>query len=250
MERSLNVIIVVVILVVVIGAGIGAFYYLADSSDSDNQPDDTPDEKNRKPVAFFKGNTSGIVGQTLYFDANGSKDNDGYIVAYEWDFGDGGTFSSGNSTVANNTFYTAGTFRVNLTVRDNMGASDSYSQDVTVRPQDFQKSQSTVLLERIGINAINETFPIEIFVVSLQINISFTGAASGGLSISDAELEVILYDPMGIIIENQTKGSRFNREYINFFFDDPLLLINGDYELVATCTQGALYIDYEIMVRY
>ena len=83
---------------------------------------------------------------------------------------------------------------MNLTVRDNEGATDSYSQDVTIRPQDFEKSQSTVLLERIGINVINETFPIEIFVVSLQINVSFSGASSGGLSIGEAELEVIIYD--------------------------------------------------------
>jgi len=58
-----------------------------------------------------------------------STDPDGTIVSWYWDFGDGST-----STVQNPThrYLTAGTYVVSLTVTDNEGASDIYSEALTV----------------------------------------------------------------------------------------------------------------------
>ena len=50
-----------------------------------------------------------------------------------------------------------------------------------IRPQDYEKSESTVLLERLGISNVNETKPIEVFVVSLWINVS-SGRLNGSLT--------------------------------------------------------------------
>jgi hypothetical protein len=131
-----------------------------------------------------------------------------------------------------------------------MGATDSYSLKVTIRPQDYEKSESTVLLERLGISNVNETIPIEIFVVSLWINVSFVGASSGTFPIGDATLEVTLTDPFGVVIANSTEETMLRNVYLDFYFDDPETLIEGHYDLAMTCLEGALVLDYEIIVRY
>ena len=190
---------VIIVVVVLVGAAIAIYYNYGGITESKKKPEPEPDIQNRKPVAFFKGNTSGIVGDELQFDANGSKDNDGYITSYKWDFGDGGEITKAatdpNATLANHTYIIPGTFTVNLTVRDNMAASDSYSMKVTIRPQDYERSENTVLLERFGIDTVNETIPVEIYVVSMWINVSFVGASSGTFPIGDATLEVTISDP-------------------------------------------------------
>ena len=250
MEKGIVILIAIIIIAAGSGSAVYLAFYLNPSDDDGGKKQETPPETNKKPVAFFKGNNSGIVGHELNFDANGSSDSDGYIVSYKWDFGDGGEHFSVNSTLANHTYLTPGTFVVNLTVRDNQGASDYYSQHVTIKPQDYEKTQSTVLLERLGIDTVSENITIEIFVASLWINVSFMGASTAGLPIGDAELEVIIYDPVGMIIANQTKQTRFRSVYMDFYFDDPEVLIPGEYNMEATCLSGALYLNYEIIVRY
>jgi subtilisin family serine protease len=63
------------------------------------------------------------------FDASGSYDPDGTIVAYDWEFGDGNTASG---AAASHSYDAAGTYSVVLTVADNEDATDTESRDVTV----------------------------------------------------------------------------------------------------------------------
>jgi PKD repeat protein len=67
---------------------------------------------------------------TVEFDGSGSKDDDGSIVSYSWDFGDGST-GSGESTT--HSYTTSGAYTVTLTVTDNEGALDSDTMTVLVR---------------------------------------------------------------------------------------------------------------------
>jgi PKD repeat protein len=79
------------------------------------------------PVASFTA-TPGVAPLEVDFDGSASTD-DGTIVAYEWDFGDGNT-ASGQTTT--HTFATAGTYTVALTVTDDEGMTGATSQSVTV----------------------------------------------------------------------------------------------------------------------
>jgi PKD repeat protein len=243
-----NTAIVVGVIIIVIAAAVGGWYawsyYTFPSGQTEEPP--PPPPKNKPPVAFFKGNTSGVVGDELVFDPNGTRDDDGYITTYDWDFGDGKTISANNDSKVNNTYLSPGEFTVNLTVRDNAGATDSFSKIVTIRQQDYIDTTQAVLLSRIGIDQINDTIPVDINPISLWINISFMGASTDG----DAELEVIVYDPLGGIIGQDNKTTRIQQNNIDFYFDDPYVLIPGDYELIATCLKGTLYLNYRVEVRY
>jgi len=87
---------------------------------------------NRPPVASFTFSpVNPLVGQTIFFDASGSYDPDGYITNYQWDFtGDGFPDASGVRTTYS--FFASGSYLVTLTVTDNMGATASTSQWINV----------------------------------------------------------------------------------------------------------------------
>jgi|AntRauTorckE6833_2_1112554.scaffolds.fasta_scaffold00149_11 Tol biopolymer transport system component/chitodextrinase len=81
---------------------------------------------NEPPVAEF---IYECVNLSCDFNASGSTDPDGTIESYEWIFGDG-TGNTGESVSKN--FETSGTYTVELTVTDNEGASDIFSEEITL----------------------------------------------------------------------------------------------------------------------
>jgi vibriolysin len=84
-----------------------------------------PGGTNQDPVADFTSSTSGLTAN--FTDA--STDSDGTIVSWAWNFGDTNTSSSQNPS---HTYASSGTYTVSLTVTDDDGATDTYSDSVTV----------------------------------------------------------------------------------------------------------------------
>jgi len=79
---------------------------------------------NEIPVAVPGGPYSGSAGEEIVFNGSGSTDNDGEIVEYKWDFGDGQEGSGVNPT---HVYQAEGTYSISLKVRDN---DDAYSASV------------------------------------------------------------------------------------------------------------------------
>lgn len=78
---------------------------------------------NQWPVAVAGANVQEAdVPFTVNFNATGSTDPDGSIVAYAWDFGDGATSTAANPSHA---YTTPGQYVATLTVTDNQGAKSS-----------------------------------------------------------------------------------------------------------------------------
>lgn len=94
-----------------------------DASHSVTVSDSEP--TNDAPTAAFSFDTTDL---TATF-TDGSTDSDGSIVAYSWNFGDGGTSTSANPS---HTYASAGTYSVTLTVTDDDDATNSTSHSVTV----------------------------------------------------------------------------------------------------------------------
>ena len=70
------------------------------------------------------------VGDEVVFDASASKDPDGQIVEYLWDFGDGSPAESGPTVI--HVYNSPGQYTVKLTVTDDQGLSASAEKPITV----------------------------------------------------------------------------------------------------------------------
>ncbi|WP_212637886.1 PKD domain-containing protein [Desulfocicer vacuolatum] len=84
---------------------------------------------NSPPRSDAGGAYSGIEGEMVQFNGDGSTDSDGMIVSYAWDFGDGSA-ASGIAPV--HTYGAAGSYTVTLTVEDDDGATDTSTAQVTI----------------------------------------------------------------------------------------------------------------------
>ena len=82
---------------------------------------------NERPTAAF---TSSIHWATVNFDASTSSDPDGFIVNYDWDFGDGSAHGSG--LLPSHMYATSGSYAVILTVTDDGGRSHQVVHTVDV----------------------------------------------------------------------------------------------------------------------
>jgi len=76
------------------------------------------DFEGEPPVADFSVPSNASTNQTIVFDASGSFDEDGVIISYLWDFGDGKT---GTGSSPSHIYETPGEYHVILTVTDNKG---------------------------------------------------------------------------------------------------------------------------------
>ncbi|MFH2110668.1 MAG: PKD domain-containing protein [Candidatus Bathyarchaeota archaeon] len=88
------------------------------------------DHINAPPTAFFRC-MGGAAGFSMRFDGSESRDPDGDVVTYSWDFGDSHT-----STLVEpvHTYEAGGEYEVTLLVRDEYGSMGRYSQIIEVKP--------------------------------------------------------------------------------------------------------------------
>ena len=89
-------------------------------TDSDGDSDPTEPPQNRAPYADAGINYAEKVGAAVMFSAEDSYDEDGTIISYKWNFGDG---STGSGKTVSHEYDSTGIYNVNLTVTDNDGAN-------------------------------------------------------------------------------------------------------------------------------
>ncbi|MCP4344360.1 MAG: PKD domain-containing protein [Desulfobacterales bacterium] len=82
---------------------------------------------NFPPTADAGKSRTVCIGQ-VFFDGTGSKDPDGNIISYEWDFGDGGKGSGGRPV---HIYRSPGIYEATLTVTDNSGTATNKASAVT-----------------------------------------------------------------------------------------------------------------------
>ncbi len=87
-------------------------------------------ETNNPPTAnFVYSPQNPKVNEIVYFNASASFDNDGTIVSYRWDFGDG---STAQGVTATHRFSGKKTYTVLLIIVDNSGNNASTSKEISV----------------------------------------------------------------------------------------------------------------------
>ncbi|MBK3496545.1 collagenase ColA [Viridibacillus sp. YIM B01967] len=89
----------------------------------------TDNGENQAPIVNMNGPYAGVENEKIQFKSDGSKDEDGEIVSYLWDFGDGKTSEEANPT---HVYEQAGTYDVTLKVKDDKGIESKDQAIVTV----------------------------------------------------------------------------------------------------------------------
>ena len=85
---------------------------------------------NTPPTASFTAPTAGSVGIPVAFDGSGSTDPGGTITDWSWNFGDSGSLATGKTTTK--TYMAAGSYTVQLTVKDDMNATGTTTRTIVV----------------------------------------------------------------------------------------------------------------------
>lgn len=125
------------------------------------------------PVAQFAVVSNNDL--TVELDGSGSTD-DGAVVAYDWDFGDG---SSANGAIVNHTYSQADTYNVQLTVTDDEGNTHQTAQLITVSGA----SSGNVVIEIANSSGV-EDYPVGIFG-------SGFGSQAGSVTILGESAEIL-----------------------------------------------------------
>ncbi|MBN1456037.1 MAG: PKD domain-containing protein [Methanomicrobia archaeon] len=133
---------------------------------------------NHPPVADAGPDRTVVLTDTVRFNASGSYDPDGTLIAYSWDFGDGCTATGVSVT---HQYTQNGTFVVNVTVTDNDGATDSDACTVTVSLSpvaDAGPDQICLMGEVVYFNG-SESYDHDGTVKTYQWNFGDGGNATG-----------------------------------------------------------------------
>ena len=103
------------------------------------------------PVAKFVCNiTEPIVGTEIVFE-DSSEDQDGTVVSWEWDFGDG-TTSEEKKPV--HSFAEAGEYNVTLTVTDDLGAKNTYIMNVQIEQTFLEQNLLLIVAVVVAVVAL------------------------------------------------------------------------------------------------
>ena len=101
---------------------------VTDNGGATDSADKDVEVKNKTPEARISYSLTGT--NLVNFSGTESSDEDGSIVSYAWNFGDGAT---GSGATTSHTYSAPGKYKVILTVTDNGGATDSADKDVEIK---------------------------------------------------------------------------------------------------------------------
>ena len=138
---------------ILFGNGLGQFEQLDETYIAENigflkAVTALPYPSNKEPIAKLTPELIKVtVGETVEWDASQSYDEDGTIVSYEWDYGDGAVAPMAINTMAvasttdhsgepqsSYAYFDSGTYFVTLKVTDDKGASSTVQAEVQVDP--------------------------------------------------------------------------------------------------------------------
>jgi len=93
-----------------------------------------PPPQNNPPIADANGPYRGYVNKTITFDASESKDSDGVIEYYRWDFTNNGKWDTEfiEEVTITYSYSKAGNYSIKLQVKDDLGATDTAESTVTI----------------------------------------------------------------------------------------------------------------------
>ncbi len=107
--------------------------------------------ENQTPTATISAPDEGEINQIISFDGSDSADPDGDNLIFSWNFGDGSEAAGGSASHA---YRSAGKFKIILTVKDVIGATDIAEQFIKIINPDSAADILPVAEQLIFINEI------------------------------------------------------------------------------------------------
>lgn len=136
-------------------------------------------------AVIFTSGSVGVAPLKVQFDASNSRDTDGEIVNWYWDFGNG---QSSDKEQATTVFNSVGVYTVTLTVTDNFGSDSTTQTIITV-----QRASLNFSIDASGLNSR----------YSIGDRVSMGGfAAHDGVRVDDATLrwQASIYDGENAVV--------------------------------------------------
>ncbi len=131
---------------------------VADNSGNEASSSAVKTITDRPPSPLFsESSTTIVVGGSIHFDATGSSDPDGTIIAYSWDFGDDTT---GTGRTVDHAYSAASSFTVTLTVTDDSGSSATTTAVKTIIAPDVPPTVSFTEDKTVAFRLENMTLSI------------------------------------------------------------------------------------------
>ena len=142
---------------------------------------------NHPPIASFTDTaTTVLTGEAISFDASASYDPDGYIVSYDWDFGDG---TNATGVVVEHAYVDDGNYVVTLKVADNEGGVGVYSRTKRVLNRApvalFTENATTVLTGEIIYFDASASYDLDGIIVNYLWDFG-DGKKATGISVNHA----------------------------------------------------------------
>jgi len=148
------------------------------------------------PIALFTFSaTSEYAGDPIAFDASVSRDTDGDVASYKWDFDDGTPIVAEADPITTHVYASAGTYFVTLTVIDNQNLTDIATDTVAVSAKHdvaivnvTTSSNKVTMGELVSINVtvVNLGTETEAFNVTVYYDNAIIGTESVANLISGA----------------------------------------------------------------
>jgi uncharacterized delta-60 repeat protein len=150
---------------------------------------------NQPPIATFTASATRVApNQPITFDPSASRDPDGTIRTYDWDFGDGQVASFGSAQIASHSYASNGIYTVKLTVTDNVGSTAQAMRTIMVSSLPAPADAGVLLTDVSAAAGCSQVLPQgDKFIVTARL-----GNGAGGYT-SDFGHVLVRYDANGII---------------------------------------------------
>ncbi|PGN34248.1 collagenase, partial [Bacillus cereus] len=199
----------------------------------------TEEKEKTTTIVNMNGPYSGIVNEEIHFHSDGTTSENGKVISYLWNFGDGTTSTKANPT---HVYGEKGTYTVELTVKDSRGKESKEQTKVTVK-QDPQTGGSLEEEKLLPFNTLvkgNLVTPDQTDVYtfnvtdSKEVDISVVNEQNIGMTwVLYHESDMQNYVACGEDEGNTIKGkfvAKPGKYYLNVYkFDDK----NGEYSLLV-----------------
>lgn len=256
-KKIAAVIIVVLILVAIIFIAYIYPTYLFDEGEGGGGGGGPDDTDNKSPVALITTNwTTNIrVGDPIEFNATKSYDEDGEIILYRWDLGDGTRKAGSEFFVINHTYSTPGEKTINLTVQDDDGAQGSAMRTINIRQADFSDTGSALLSAQDVLpiewpDTATFFFPVEDDVARVNLTLDFLGLSKNQDEAFTSKVDILVKTPSNSTLDNRSVEVLLQAiesfEYLGY----QLPQHGGNYMIEVICHTGSVSVSFEVDVLY